>query len=99
MVKRKIIWSQFAKSRLIEILEFYTIRNRSNSYSKRIYTRFKVELNYLTSYPEIGIKTELEGVRGLIIEDFILYYEITETRIIIHTVWDCRQNPENNKII
>lgn len=46
----------------------------------------------------MGIKTEFERIRGLIIEHFILYYEVTKEYIIVHTLWDSRQNPDKLKI-
>lgn len=98
MEKRKIIWSQRATIKLFEILDFYANRNKSKSYSTRIYKRFNKELKLLHKQPDLGKITDLESVRGLIIEEFILFYEITEDRIIVHTVWDCRQNPEDLKI-
>jgi hypothetical protein len=47
----------------------------------------------LKKQPEIGYKTEIENVRGIIVDYFILFYEICPEMIVIHTVWDCRQNP------
>jgi len=44
------------------------------------------------------LKTSEDTTRGLIIENYIVYYEITDDKIIIHTIWDSRQNPDN-KII
>jgi plasmid stabilization system protein ParE len=95
MVKRKIVWSHRANIKLFGILEFYAERNKSRTYSIKLYKKFKKELSILVKHPEIGIKTELEFVRGLIVEDFILFYEVTSELIIVHTVWDCRQNPED----
>jgi hypothetical protein len=48
--------------------------------------------------PDIGIKTDYEEVRGLIVEEYILFYEIYPETIVVHTVWDCRQNPGSLKI-
>lgn len=98
MEKRKIIWSQRATIKLFEILDFYTNRNKSKSYSIKLYKRFTKELNLLRKQPDLGRITDVESVRALIIEEFILFYEITEDRIIVHTVWDCRQNPEDLRI-
>lgn len=95
MVKRKIVWSKRATVRLFGILEFYSNRNQSNVYSKKLYKKIKKELGLLYKQPEIGKTTEIESVRGLIIEDFIIFYEITPDMIIVHTVWDCKQNPDN----
>jgi hypothetical protein len=80
------------------ILEFYSERNKSKTYSKKLYTKFNKELSLLLKQPEIGIKTELEKVRGLIVDEFILFYEVTSEMIIVHTLWDSRQNPTELKI-
>jgi len=98
MAKRKIIWSHRANIKLFEILEFYTERNKSTTYSRKLYNKFKKELSLLIEQPEIGIKTDFESIRGLIVGKFILFYEITSEKIIVHTVWDCRQNPDDLKI-
>jgi len=98
MGKRKIIWSSKANRKLFEILEFYAQRNKSKAYSIKLYQRFKKDLTILIKQPEIGIKTEIESVRGLIVDDYILFYEFDGKRIIVHTLWDCRQNPDDLRI-
>ncbi len=98
MAKRKIVWSHRAGIKLLMILEFYSERNKSKTYSKKLYTKFNKELSLLVNQPEIGIKTELEAVRGLIVEEFILFYEVTTDMIIVHTLWDSRQNPSELRI-
>jgi hypothetical protein len=98
MAKRKIVWSHRARIKLLMILEFYTERNKSKTYSKKLYTKFNMELSLLLKQPEIGIKTELEAVRGLIVDEFILFYEVTTEMIIVHTLWASRQNPADLRI-
>ncbi len=98
MVKRKIVWSHRATLKLFEILDFYTQRNKSTTFSKRLYKKFTKELSLLKKQPEIGIFTEIEAVWGLIVEKFILFYEITSDKIIVHTIWDCRLNPDDLRI-
>ena len=98
MAKRKIVWSNRAKKRLYGILEFYIERNKSKSYSIKLYKLLNKEVKLLLKYPDLGLKTSEESVRGLIIDTFIIYYELTEDKIIIHTIWDCRQDPDS-KII
>ena len=95
MAKRKIIWSQRAKIKLYQILEFYSEKNKSTTCSKKLYNKFKIELSLLLKQPEIGIMTEIESVRGLIVDNYILFYENTSDNIILHSIWDCRQNPDN----
>ena len=98
MAKRKIVWSHRAKKRLYGILEFYNERNKSKTYSKKLQQLLSKEVKILIKYPELGLKTTEESTRGLIIKDYIIYYEITDDKIIIHTIWDTRQDPDS-KII
>jgi plasmid stabilization system protein ParE len=95
LAKLKIIWSHRAEIKLFKILEFYSERNKSRSYSKKLYQRLNKELKILLKQPDIGLKTEIESIRGLIIDDYILFYELVNETIVIHTIWDCRQNPDN----
>ena len=95
MAKRKIIWSNRAKIKRYEILKFYIDRNKSHTYSIKLNRRINKELRLLIKYPDLGIKTDIEGVRGLIIENFILFYELDKNVIIVHYIWDSRQDPEN----
>jgi plasmid stabilization system protein ParE len=98
MVKRKIVWSNRAKIRLFAILDFYIVRNNSKTYSIKLQKLISKEVNLLLKQPDLGLKTSEDTTRGLIIENYIVYYEITDDKIIIHTIWDSRQNPDN-KII
>ena len=99
MAKRKIIWSHRANIKLFEIFDFYAKRNKSTTYSKKLYRKFKKELSLLLKQPEIGTKTDIESIRGLIVEEYILFYEVTPEMIIVHSVWDCKQNPDDLRII
>lgn len=99
MGKRRIIWSENAKRKLFEIMNFYAKRNKSKTYSIKLYKKINRELSILVTFPEIGINTEIDSVRGLIIKNYIIFYEITNENIVVHTLWDSRQNPEKLKII
>jgi plasmid stabilization system protein ParE len=98
MVQRRLIWSNRAKISLYSILKFYADRNSSKTYSEKLYKKFNKEIQLLLKYPNIGIMTDLKNVRGLIIGNYIIYYEVSLKEIIIHTIWDSRQNPEALKI-
>jgi plasmid stabilization system protein ParE len=98
MAKRKIVWSHRTKIKLYAILDFNIERNKSKVYSKKLQRLISKEVNLILKQPDLGLKTSEGSTRGLIIDDFILYYEITDDKIIIHTIWDSRQNPDN-KII
>lgn len=95
MVKRKIIWSHKAKIKLVEILDFYFQRNKSKSYSIKLYNQIQKSARLLQKQPNLGIRTDIDGVRSLIMGEFIVFYETTKDQIIIYTLWDCRQNPDD----
>ena len=98
MARRKIIWSHRAKIKHLEILEFYYRRNQSKSYSQKIYREIKKSIGLLKIQPRLGLKTDNTSVRALIVGDFIVFYEYSKTEIIIHTIWDCNQNPDDLRI-
>jgi toxin YoeB len=98
MAKRKIVWSHRAKIRLFEILEFYSERNKSKTYSANLYNTLDKAVKLLLKHPELGIKTTEGTTRGLIVGVHVVYYEVTADKIIIHTIWDSRQDPDNRVI-
>lgn len=95
MAKRAIVWTSVSEIQLKEILQFFTQRNKSGQYSRKLYNKFNAELKTAAKNPGLGIKTKLDLIRGLVVEDYILFYEILEDRIIVLKVWDCRQDPNN----
>ncbi|HEC41405.1 hypothetical protein LCGC14_2684860 [marine sediment metagenome] len=96
MAKRKIIWSHNkARIKLTEILDYYYERNKSKTYSIRLQKEIQKSIRLLVKQPSIGIKTDDQSIRALIIGDYIIFYESAKDQIIIHSLWDCRQNPED----
>ena len=94
MAKRKIIWSQYAQIKLYDILDFYIQRNTNRTYSTKLYKTLHKEIKILLHQPNLGLRTEFNDIRCLIIANFAVYYESVSEGIIIHTLWDCRQNPD-----
>lgn len=52
MAKREVIWSQKAKINLFNILDFYKNRNKSTSYSQKLYKEFNHQLSLVDKLPE-----------------------------------------------
>ena len=94
MFKRKIIWSTPAKIELLEILEFYIKRNGNANYSRKFYSKIKRLLDLHRTFAFIGKKTNLENVRAIIVDDFMIFYEIDDTKIIVLTIWNSKRNPD-----
>lgn len=98
MVQKRIIWSNRAKISLYHILKFYAERNGTKIYSEKLYKLFSQEIQLLKKYPNLGLQTDIKNVRGLITGNYIIYYEVARAEVIIHIIWDSRQNPEKLKI-
>lgn len=97
MVARRIVWSSSAKLQLKTIFDYFNFRNKSKLYSLKLNTLIQTELKILLQQPNIGKKTDSINVRGLLIENYCVFYEINESHIIILSVWDTRQDPKRLK--
>jgi len=91
---KRIIWTDRADRTFSKILEFYIERNGSKTYSRKLDKDIQSLLSVLLKQPLLGFRTEKENYRILIRGCFKVLYEIDDTRLIIHLVWDCRQNPK-----
>jgi toxin YoeB len=91
---RQIIWTEIAQKERKEILTFWNNRNKSSIYSKKLHGLIKESLKIICTHPLIGKPTNKENVRVKILRDYLIIYEITPKEILVLSLWDCRQNPE-----
>jgi addiction module RelE/StbE family toxin len=92
---RKVIWTLRAHNDRKEIFEYWNNRNKSNSYSLKLNEMLKIILSLICQHPLIGKKTNKENIRAKILKDYLIIYEITDKYIIVLTIWNCRQNPDD----
>ena len=97
MAGRRIIWTATAKKQLQEIFEYFNFKNKSKLYSFKLNRIIQTELKSLLLQSNIGKKTDIVNVRGLLIENYFVFYEINQKDIVILSVWDTRQNPKKLK--
>jgi len=95
MAKYKIEWSVEARLDLLDILEFYIVRNKSAAYSNKLNTKIVRSIKLIGQNPIIGIKTEIDSVRALITGDYQIIYEIHDQLVVVVMIWDCRRDPED----
>jgi len=93
MARREIIWSKNAEEEISQILEFYTIRNKSANYSKKLLTLFSDAIQRISVIPELGLPCENSPTRILIIKEYLVYYQFNEKTLYILNIRDNRQNP------
>ena len=96
---RKVTWTVRAQNDRKEILTYWNSRNKSNLYSKKLNGLIIESLVLIAKYPLIGKRTDKENVRIKVLRDYLIVYEVLPKEIVILTVWDCRQNPEDLKRI
>jgi toxin YoeB len=95
MAKRKIVWSAKAKIDLLQILEYFYIRNGSKTYSLKLNSKIRSSIRLLSNHPYLGLQSDVENVRVLVEGDYAIFYQVDKETIRITTIWDCRQNPNN----
>ena len=71
----KKIWTLKAKKELLEILQYWINRNKSNNYSLKLNSLIEDQLNLILEQPKIGRKTDIPNVYIKIIHKYLLYYE------------------------
>jgi len=96
---KQIIWSLRAQNDRKQILIYWTKRNRSNSYSKKLNQIFESSVRIISRFPEIGKLTDIENARVKVVKDYLVIYEETESSVNILTIWDTRQKPKKLKEI
>ena len=96
---KQVVWSLRAQKERKEILEYWRLRNKSTTYSKKLNQLFKESVKIITDFPQIGKPTDDVNTRIKVVRDYLIIYEETEFQIHILTVWDSRQDPEKLKII
>ena len=98
MAKYKVEWSIEARLDLLDVLNFYIVRNKSAAYSKKLNSKINNSIKIISKHPLIGVQSDIESVRALITGDYQIIYEILNNTILISMIWDCRRDPED-KII
>ena len=95
---KRIVWSSRADRIFTKTLEFYIERNGSKTYSRKLNKEVLSIISILSKQPYLGIKTDTENLRVVIKGELKIFYQIEKDKLIIHLVWDCRQNPKSLNI-
>lgn len=92
---REIIWTERAQKDRIAIFIYWNRRNKSTLYSKRLNELIKESLLLTSKHPLIGQLTDKENVRVKVLRNYLIFYETTVKKMVVLSIWDCRQNPED----
>src|SRR5438128_3153428 len=91
---KQVVWSETAHADRKEILLYWAERNKSKSYSRKLFKLFQQTAALIASIPDIGSKTDFKNVRKKIVRDYLLFYREGQDQIEIIAVWDGRRDPQ-----
>ena len=98
MAKREIVLTHNAEGQLHEILETFRVKTKTVTRSANIYKMFKNHLTNVAEEPDAGIKTAVKGVRGVYVQDYIIFYEDQPEKIIVLKISDCCHYLESSEV-
>ena len=98
MAKKEIVWSDHAKLQLSTVLEFYFIRNGNANYSIQLLDDIEDLLTTLSKSEFIGRLTFNKTTRVIVMNVYLIYYEINMNEIEIVSFWDNRQDAQKKKV-
>ena len=91
----KIKWSPLAKTQLGEIFKFYTWRNGSPSYSKRLKKEIWKVVQIIRANRYFGEQLpENDNQRKVSVGNFVLVYEFVNGDVRINSIRDGRRDEE-----
>lgn len=90
----EIVWTLRAKEELFEILDYWSERNGTSSYSIKLNNLILANLKKLIKQPKIGKITNIEHVRVQRINKYYLYYEISENNLYVLSIRHVKRNPK-----
>jgi plasmid stabilization system protein ParE len=93
MAKRAVIWTETAAKQRREVLKYWTMRNGSHEYAKKLIKITKNRVNVIAKYPESGVTTQDGNTRMSAIGHFSIFYKVNDDTIFIVAFWDNRQDP------
>ena len=93
MVVKTVIWTDTAVRERRKILNYWTKRNKSSTYSEKLIFQILERVQFLLKNPESFISTDYNDIRTSTLGHYNIYYKTTKTELIVIAFWDNRQNP------
>ena len=96
MVK-KIVWTKEALENKFDILNYWTVRNKSNEYSRKLNKLFRETTKVIQKFPNLGRPTKRKDIKSIQSREYLVFYKESEDSIFILHLWDGRQDPAKRK--
>ena len=92
---RRVEWTTIAKKTFKDTLKYYTRRNGSSVYSRKLKNGVKETLVLLKRFPLLGRPAPKDEIRIITRGHYNLYYRVYPRKIVILHFWDTRRNPND----
>ncbi len=89
----EIKWTVRAEIQFNNVLDYWTERNQSRTYSHNLIDMVDEALIGLSRFPESGRQTENESIRIKIVRDYFIYYSFDEKELQVIDICDMRRDP------
>ncbi len=94
MAKRIVRWTRTADIQYVGILEYWVKRNRSTAFSKNLIKGVAERTNQIAKTPFMFKKAEFKETRVASLQNFSIFYKVSDEEILITAFWDNRQDPK-----
>jgi toxin YoeB len=97
MAERRISWLQDADLDMFEIMRYYTQKNKSKTYSTKLYREIKEELETLDFSIALPQKTSVENLFYFTHNHISVFFSFQNNTIFVKIVIDDRRDPKSIK--
>ncbi len=94
MAERVVVWTKTAVKQRRHILEYWSRRNGSTVYAKKLIAITADRINFILQNSKANQLTSFPDTRIAAMDHFSIFYKITNEQIIITAFWDNRQDPK-----
>lgn len=96
---KKVRWTTRALIDRKGILDYWIERNKSKTYSLKLFASFKYSTSLLAKNAEIGIPSGTPNVKSIVVaQNYLVFYSIEADAIYILTIWDTHRDPSKFKL-
>jgi plasmid stabilization system protein ParE len=97
-VALEVVWAAAAVRDRKAILRYWSQRNGSITYSRKLYHEWEAVIRLISYNPYLGRPTDLAGVRVKLVGVYNIFYELEEDRVYIVRIIDGRRDLGKMKI-
>jgi len=89
---KRIVFSKKAFIAIDRIIEFNSLRNHSDTYSRKFLIRLHKRLKLLQNHPLTGVATDEENVLLLVWDQYYVFYSCDDVVIEIKSIYHQKEN-------